>query len=341
MVRILWQARSEILFEAFSKRSVSRFLNGGNAYEYDALQVLSDHFTCSLDPSAVQKDGETIAKYWFRMTRTRSCADVLIKQPYPIAFGKTGSAPVELGIIHHVDNHLASNSLKYRLFLDRLKKRLRHLDVVVTVSIYWRDYLLRAGCKDVRVIYNSFDLSEFEIPDHEVRTFLARYNIRKTKPLIYIGNAAAAKGVYHAYNALQDGDYNLIMTGPENRAPGLPVRYVNLNRREYLILLKACDLMLAMSTMAEGWSRTAHEALLLGTPVIGSGSGGMKELLEGAKQIILSDVSDLADAVPHALKSGDRLVRTGFDFVRRYNHTYFKNAWVDLIHDVCRMSNVN
>ena len=46
------------------------------------------------------------------------------------------------------------------------------------------------------------------------------------------------------------------------------------------MLLQAASVAVTMSKFNEGWCRTAHEAMLCKTPVVGSGMGGMGELLE-------------------------------------------------------------
>ena len=56
-----------------------------------------------------------------------------------------------------------------------------------------------------------------------------------------------------------------------------------------------------MSKFQEGWCRTAHEAMLLKTPVVGSGFGGMSELLEGGGQIICDNFNDLKEKIEYLL----------------------------------------
>ena len=58
-----------------------------------------------------------------------------------------------------------------------------------------------------------------------------------------------------------------------------------------------------MSKFLEGWNRTAHEAMLCRTPVIGSGTGGMRELLLGGQQIICEDIKTLPEIVDYAIKN--------------------------------------
>ena len=58
-----------------------------------------------------------------------------------------------------------------------------------------------------------------------------------------------------------------------------------------------------MSKFKEGWCRTAHEAMLLKTPVIGSRPwAAMKELLDGGKQTVCQDFKNLEKEIEYLLK---------------------------------------
>lgn len=86
------------------------------------------------------------------------------------------------------------------------------------------------------------------------------------------------------------------------------------------------------SSFKEGWCRTAHEAMLCKTPVVGSGMGGMRELLEGRKQIICSVLSNLKEYVEYAM-SDSTIGKSGYSFASQeyFSLEFFKNKWVDLI----------
>ena len=75
--------------------------------------------------------------------------------------------------------------------------------------------------------------------------------------------------------------------------------YARQSFGDYLKLLKASWVVLTMSKFKEGWCRTAHEAMLLKTPVIGSGTGGMRELLENGKQIVCPEFDNLREKVKY------------------------------------------
>ena len=329
MNTVLWQTRSQVLLESIKNGTLSKQANGGNSYDYQAIQALQRSFQVTMDRSAVRKSGESKYKYAFRMLRNVSAADLVIKEASVIALSPLNVAPREIGLIHHIDEELMEKSMKHRWFFSRLLKRLPRLDAVVTVSTFWKEKLEGMGCQEVHVIYNSFDVGEFEISDQDVQAFCQREEIPKDRPVLYIGGAGARKGATEVFHALKDEGYYMVVTGPRKEID-IPVRWLNLNRKDYLCLLSACDVVLTMSTMTEGWNRVAHEAMLCGTPVIGSGIGGMRELLAGGEQQIVQNLAQLRPAVHKALADNTSLSQRGQSFVRQFNLSYFNDRWLDI-----------
>jgi glycosyltransferase involved in cell wall biosynthesis len=150
---------------------------------------------------------------------------------------------------------------------------------------------------------------------------------------VYIGNASRAKGVEEVYRALKDSPYTLFMTG-HTRDTAIPVPCFNLERRDYLCMLKASSVVLTMSVMLEGWNRVAHEAMLCGTPVVGSGSGGMRELLVSGGQAIYPGGPGLAEVTAAVINRRAELGPRGYEYVRHLDLPYFTRAWVQLAEDL-------
>jgi glycosyltransferase involved in cell wall biosynthesis len=100
---------------------------------------------------------------------------------------------------------------------------------------------------------------------------------------------------------------------------------------EFPLFLASCDVVITLSTMIEGWNRTAHESILVGTPVIGSGTGGMQELLEKTKQTILSDTKTLNLEIEKCLKKDNKVSEDAKNYLSQYNLTYFKSNWKRVI----------
>jgi glycosyltransferase involved in cell wall biosynthesis len=118
----------------------------------------------------------------------------------------------------------------------------------------------------------------------------------------------------------------------------MPVRCISLEYRDYLRLLKSSTLALAMSQLTEGWSRNAHEAMLCGTPVLGSGKGGMSELLEGGRQLICDDPKALRATVNALVPNEERRIELGraaYDFASQFTYERFRTQWVELVGRLC------
>lgn len=329
MTSIIWQSRTPVVHESFQKGELINAANGGNAYDFHAASVLSEKFEVRIDPAAINNNNESLLNYGLRMRRQKINADVLITEPYPLVFGSRLPGMKTVAMIHHLDER--KKDIKHRLFSFLLKKKLRATDLVVTVSAYWEKYLHEIGCKNVKVIYNSFDPSAYATDPETVLKFKIKYGFVADVPIIYIGNASRQKGVYETYEALKNYPYQLVMTGAKNNASDLPVKFLNLSRNEYISLLHASEVVVTLSTLTEGWNRIAHEAMLCKTPVIGSGKGGMNELLTSGGQKIEDNPKLLADAVKSAIQNRTMLGEKGFNYVSQYNLEYFKKEWIEAI----------
>jgi len=203
----------------------------------------------------------------------------------------------------------------------------RKLDAIVVVSQYWKNYFEERGFSNIHLIYNGFDLSQFNIKEEEVMALKEKYGLGG-KPIVYLGNCQKPKGVVEAYHALEDLDAHLVTSG--KLRVKLAAQNLELEYREYLTLLKSCSVVLTMSKFQEGWNRTAHEAMLLKIPVIGSGRGGMEELLENGEQIICEDFSLLRQHVERLLrdeKLSTSMGEHGYAFAKSFTEEKMCGAW--------------
>ncbi|MFO7557951.1 MAG: glycosyltransferase family 4 protein [Desulfobacterales bacterium] len=334
MKHIIWQPESNILVDSFNNRSISSDCRGGYIYEYHAAVVLSEFYKVTMDKEAPRLADETSFQYLRRLHKNTINGDVFIIAPPIITHGRRRKDAVEIGILHHVYLSQKKQSVKGKLSLKVLKWRLRNLDLVVTVSKFWANFLEGIGCRDVRIIYNAFNPKEFVFGQEEIQQFLITHNIPNDKPIVYIGYADPTKGVNEVFDILKNYELTLVMTGPITNKLTLPVHWLCLNRKDYLLLLSACDVVVNMSKIEEGWSRIAHEALLCRTPVIGSGSGGMKELLEESGQKICYAISDLPDMVKEIINNKKSYAERGYNFATKFNYEVFAKEWRSLLQEI-------
>jgi glycosyltransferase involved in cell wall biosynthesis len=304
-------------------------------YELQAFAVLARHFDFALDPN-----GSPLADHWAlrsvaRQWRSQPPCDVLVRDQRTIALGRPSSAPSTLGLIHHIAFSVARDDARYQLLFAALKRRLPRLSAVVTVSRYWKDLLESLGCRDVEVIYNAFDPADYVLRPGQLDEFHERFGLPRDRPLIYLGSAGPQKGGAEAWQALRDQGYTLFMTG-RNPAGVPPVRTELLDRADFVALLHAAAAVVTLSTLPEGWNRVAHEAMLCGTPVVGSGAAGMRELLDGGGQMVCATGQGLAEAVRAAIARRESLGGQGRAYVQQFDLGYFERAWVRLVERLAR-----
>lgn len=332
---------------------------GGYVYGKKAREFLSKSFDLELKNKGAKYLRLRYLKpfEWFlNLIKLEGKRDLWIRDNlFPLitlSFDKTQGK--NLALIHHLD--FSDFSLALRPFFFLFEKifyyNLKKVDAIVTVSNYWEKHFLDMGYTNVYKIYNAFDLNKFEISEDEVLEFKKRFGFER-KPIIYMGNCQKAKGVVEAFAALKDldvypvRDYKdnkktqrdqisngvYLITSGEQRVK-IPAMNLNLEYRDYLKLLKASLVVVTMSKFKEGWCRTAHEAMLLKTPVIGSGLGGMKELLEGGNQIICEDFNFLREKVEYLLNHPEireKMGRMGFDYAKNFTLERFEKEWLNLI----------
>lgn len=238
-----------------------------------------------------------------------------------------GKRSHNIAVIHHLDSSLSSGiSTIYQHLCDKALYRNRGQNIqIVTVAECWRRQLEKDGFKNVAVIYNSFDIDLYKFTEEDKRGFRIKYGFTN-KPLIYLGNCQKKKGVVEAYNSLRGIDAHFVTTG--NKDVELPVPNLKLTFEEYRLLLASSDVVITMSLFKEGWNRVAHEAILCGTPVIGSGMGGMEELLLMSGQTICKSFNDLPHLVEGVLKNHPV---PDHQSLARFDLQYFRKCWETIL----------
>lgn len=309
---------------------------GESFYEEEAQRILAENYDLEIievDSRFFKKGYLRAPELVFRLANLAGQKDLWIRGFYPaltLPFDKTRGK--NLVIVHHIDFSLSQGLAK---IFDKMIEKLfwfsaKKAEAILTVSEYWKNNFLDRGFRNVFKINNAFDVKEFDIAEAEVESFKKEQGLLG-KPIIYLGNCQAQKGVREAYEVLKDPDYYLVTSG--EKFCDLPAKNFDLPYRDYLKLLKSSSVVLAMSKVKEGWCRSAHEAMLLKVPVIGLGLGGQRELLEGGKQIICPNFSGLKEKVEYVLEHPE-IGEDGFNFAKNFTKEKFKNDWLNLIREL-------
>jgi glycosyltransferase involved in cell wall biosynthesis len=157
------------------------------------------------------------------------------------------------------------------------------VEVVVSCSKYWSSYYTKKGFKNAITIFNAFDIESMDsaLTLTESSLILSRFGLI-SKEYLHLGSYGPSKGQKVAFKHLKKFRLPMITTSSSKKVliEGMEdVKIIKANFNEYNILLKNAKATICMSEFKEGWCRVLHEAAIHGTPIMGSGLGGMSELL--------------------------------------------------------------
>jgi glycosyltransferase involved in cell wall biosynthesis len=312
--------------------STSKKGYGGNIYETmvdRALEKTFDHEVIS-NPTRFHGalrlfEAPVLLLRWFQFAAR---TDSFLIRSYQTAFFDYKANG--LTIVHHIDaTHSRALAWFYQKLLETIFFHRHRVDEpIVVVAQYWKNFLADRGYRNLHLIYQGYSLQEYDISDAEIEKFRRRYDL-DGKKIIYIGNPQRKKGADLCYEALKNSEYTLVTSGV--RELQLPCLHLDLSFRDYLCLLRSSEVVLTMSQFREGWNRVAHEAMLVGTPVVGSGMGGMRELLLGGRQLICESSTEIAAFVDCAIENRDKFGMDGRRFARQFSVEKFESDWQNLV----------
>ncbi|MFC2058407.1 glycosyltransferase family 4 protein [Chloroflexota bacterium] len=305
-------------------------ISGGMSYRRHLYDILSPKYELESMRIGGGILSRSIIKNLYRSLTLNKRKDIWIREINSTILPIRNTVGANVLLFHHLGGSIPTgwhwlNKILESSFFWNLKR----IDVIVTVSQYWKEYFLKKGYSNVRIIYNPFDAEKFYFAAEEVDQFKERYQLLG-KPIVYIGNCQKWKGVIESHEALKDLDAHIITSG--KKTVDLPCRNLNLDYQDYLRLLRASSVVVTMSKFHEGWCRTAHEAMLCKTPVVGSGLGGMRELLIGGGQIV-SGFDNLKNNVEFLIEHRD-IGEDGFHFAKQFTIEKFEREWIKLISDL-------
>lgn len=312
---------------------------GGVMFAEESRDILSKHFDLELVDLEARFFKQfrylKLPESLFYLLRLGGKKDLWIRDFYStltLPFDRTKGKNVV--VVFHIDfSQFPRLSRPFLILLEKLffYRGLRKADAIVVISDYWENHFRGRGYKNIYKVYWGPDLNDFDISSEEVSDFKKKYKL-EGKPVIYLGNCQRAKGVVEAHEALKDLDAHFVTSG--RRQVQIPAPNLNLEYREFLKLLKASTIAITMSKFTEGLCYTTQEAMLSGTPVIGSGKGGMRELLEGGGQIVCPDFNLLREKVEYVLRhpeAREKMGRDAYEYAKKFTRERFEKEWLEVM----------
>jgi hypothetical protein len=236
-------------------------------------------------------------------------------------------------IMHHYDEFENGNRLTQKYLHDQIIQCVKNLDRLVVVADYWKDYFGQYLDKEkIKVIHNAFDIEEINehIGYFDYIAFKKENGIPLDKIIVYASNALEVKGYKEVIKKLNPDKYFVVTSGGSDKNVVLNHLHLDTDYQRYLRLLAVSDITVILSRLTEGWNRIAHESLLCGTKVIGSGIAGFGDLLRGAGQVIFNEGKDNLQLVIEEVLKNDLIGKVGYDFAVEFDNKYFRNSWLEL-----------
>lgn len=170
-----------------------------------------------------------------------------------------------------------------------LKLTHRFLNIqFLVVSRYWQQWLEERGFMVKYRVYNQIE-GMVNAPSLEDRSYLAKkYGLKYESKWVFLGGNQLKKGGQEVIQlwrqqSIGKGDYQFIFSGkPIASELAVDEAIVWIDDKDYASFVSQLHVAVANSKFDEGWCRVAHEAILSDVPVVGSGRGGMGELLSMA-----------------------------------------------------------
>lgn len=236
-------------------------------------------------------------------------------------------------LLHHYEPLQQDSAPVEAMLWERLFRVLPQCAAVVCVSPYWADFLRARGVRNIRVIYNAFDMAEVE----RARGFdragcRAEFGLAPGTIGVYAGKAVHWKGAEEVTAALTGVPGLRVITSGSNTI-GLDSAHYDVERERYLRLLRACDVGVFLPRMQEGWSRCAAEALLLGLPCLIRPIAGLGDLAALTGQPT-PDLDRLPAQVRERAAARRTEAKAAYETLARFDLNYFGNAWGDLLAQV-------
>ncbi|MGL5077853.1 MAG: glycosyltransferase, partial [Waterburya sp.] len=285
---------------------VSLFVDGSfrNALEQSQIPVQ----ILSTQPLAIRKDSG-----WLQSLSNIGQIISLIKKVvklsynYDVIYANTQKAL----IIGAIASFLTNKPLIYHLHdilssehFSRTNRQLavffanRFASLVIANSEATKTAFIDAGGKSelVQVIYNGFNLEQYQNLDHEAKQLREKLNLNNSYVIGHFSRLSPWKGQHILLEALTQCPQAIALFvgdalfGEQEYVNQLhqQVKELNLSDRVHFLgfrsdipqLMSMCDLITHTSTAPEPFGRVIVEAMLCGKPIVAAAAGGAIELIE-------------------------------------------------------------
>lgn len=182
-----------------------------------------------------------------------------------------------LVVLHHLDWSVPSSKF-YKIYLQSFLYVLNRFKIqrigIIVVSPFWLKEL-KQNYPHVHVflfpnLFNSIDYESYRTQIKSNYIHLGQWSWKNDPAITELAKQLNMQGYICYFSS------NI----PEEQCHQEFYEIICEDHSAYLKRMAAAQWTLALSNYQEGWNRTAHESILVGTPVIGYANGGLSDLLQ-------------------------------------------------------------
>lgn len=213
-----------------------------------------------------------------------------------------------------------------------IHRYLRYVDMIVAISKSLQEALERNGIKDVSVIYNGIDVTEWHVDADTVTHFKTKYALEHKKILLFGGRLSTPKGGAKVIEALaqivnHEPSTVLLVAGTIDAYARSMQAYAKecgveqnlvftgwIDRNEIKIAYASADIVMMPSIYLDAFGRVNIEGMASHKPVIGTCYGGTPEVtLDSVTGYIVNPLhsKEIAEKTIDLLKNPERAKQFG------------------------------
>lgn len=194
---------------------------------------------------------------------------------------------------------------------------------LVVVSPFWRKRMLElTSDSHIEVLYfpNLFDPSKYigyRTAEKRKQIYLGKHAHKNDPQLFQLANQLSALG-YACFFSTINSDESAVH-------PSYEVKHF-ADEADYLKAIAGSMYTVIWVNVAEGWNRTAHESILVGTTVIGSPMGGLGNLLEESQSFEANTINEFLSIITSGVQQ-----KQSDEFIAKYDTLHVASFMAPLL----------
>lgn len=212
----------------------------------------------------------------------------------------------------------------YKTLFKLLRKKNDNKFKVIVVAPYWSHYFKQTlQLPNVHLFPNFFKTNWYQSYCNEPKTkliHLGQWSSKNDPAIFKLAEHLSQKGWQCYFTTLQPKQTQL-------SSAHYQIKYFE-HFKDYIDAMAKSEYTLALSGIAEGWNRIAHESLLVCTTVIGYNKGGLGDLLKESKSYIVNSTEEAIQLIETNQKAC-----ASSEFIHKYDLSQAEKYMIKLCMD--------